>query len=130
MTTIVVGYTPTPPARAALRRAVEESRLRTAELLVINASPGDRYSDPGFAEASELDQVRQLLDTSGVTYEIRQPVRGRDGAEEVLHAAEESGAQLIVIGLRRRTAVGKLLLGSTAQSILLGASCDVLAVKA
>ena len=56
-------------------------------------------------------------------------MRGRDGAEEVLLAVEELDAELVVIGVRRRTAVGKLLLGSTAQSIIMQSTCDVLAVK-
>jgi nucleotide-binding universal stress UspA family protein len=48
----------------------------------------------------------------------------------VLDAAEKYRAELIVIGLRKRTPVGKLIMGSTAQQILLEASCPVLAVKA
>jgi nucleotide-binding universal stress UspA family protein len=47
----------------------------------------------------------------------------------VLLAIEELDAELVVIGVRRRTAVGKLLLGSTAQSIIMQSTCDVLAVK-
>jgi nucleotide-binding universal stress UspA family protein len=47
----------------------------------------------------------------------------------VLSVAEEVSADLVVIGLRRRTPVGKLLMGSVAQRILLGAECAVLAVK-
>ncbi|MEN8584045.1 universal stress protein [Burkholderia sp. RS01] len=53
-----------------------------------------------------------------------------DAANEVLDAAEKYRAELIVIGLRKRTPVGKLIMGSTAQQILLEASCPVLAVKA
>ncbi|WP_166852345.1 universal stress protein [Isoptericola sp. BMS4] len=52
-----------------------------------------------------------------------------DLAEDLVRAAHEASAALIVIGLRRRSPVGKLILGSGAQRILLEAPCPVLAVK-
>jgi len=61
---------------------------------------------------------------------VQQPTAGRDAADEILRIAAEQSATLIVIGIRYRTQVGKLLLGSTAQQVLLEASCPVLAVKA
>jgi nucleotide-binding universal stress UspA family protein len=56
-------------------------------------------------------------------------VRGHEPAEDLINIAEACDADLIVIGLRRRTPVGKLILGSNAQRILLDAPCPVLAVK-
>ncbi len=52
---------------------------------------------------------------------------GRDVAEELADAVAETGAEVLVVGLRRRTAVGRLLLGSAAQRILLTVECPVLA---
>ena len=57
-------------------------------------------------------------------------MRGLDPAEDLINVAEEVSADLIVIGLRRRSPVGKLILGTNAQRILLDAPCPVLAVKA
>ena len=71
----------------------------------------------------------QLAD-SGVEHEVRQLVRGFEPAEDLIGIAETADADLIVIGLRRRSPVGKLILGSNAQRILLDAQCPVLAVKA
>jgi nucleotide-binding universal stress UspA family protein len=62
--------------------------------------------------------------------EVRQLVRGQDVADDLIAVAEEVAADFIVIGLRRRSPVGKLILGSNAQRILLDAPCPVLAVKA
>ena len=128
--TIVVGYVPTPEGDAALRAAVDESRLRDQPLHVVNSSRGDALSDPRFASTDTLDDVRARLDAAGVVYEIEQQVRGHEAADELVTAAERVGASLIVIGLRRRTATGKLITGSQAQRILLDAKCPVLAVKA
>jgi nucleotide-binding universal stress UspA family protein len=74
--------------------------------------------------------VRAELDRAGVEHEVRQLVRGLDPAEDLLGIVEEVKAELIVIGLRRRSPVGKLILGSNAQRVLLDAACPVLAVKA
>jgi nucleotide-binding universal stress UspA family protein len=116
---IVVGYSSRPEGQAALKRALSEARLRGAALVVVNISP-----EPDTAGlAAELA-------TSGVTSEIRTPADVNDSAEELIRTAEMTDADFIVIGLRRRSPVGKLLLGSNAQRVLLDAACPVLAVKA
>ena len=128
--TIVVGYVPTPEGDAALSAAVAESRLRDQPLHVLNSSRGDALADPRFASTGAIESVRARLDAAGVVYELDQPVRGHEAADEVVEAADRIGASMIVIGLRRRTATGKLITGSQAQRILLHAHCPVLAVKA
>ncbi len=116
---IVVGYSAKPEGRAALQRAVSEAKLRGAGLVVVDAS----------AEV-ETDDLAAELAASGVSYQIRTPADVHDSAEELLRTAETTSADFIVIGLRRRSPVGKLLLGSNAQRVLLDAACPVLAVKA
>jgi nucleotide-binding universal stress UspA family protein len=130
--TIVVGYVPRAEGRAALRRAAEEARLRKTRLVVINSNRGGTHLDDEDAveHERELAEVRQRLDAEGIEHEVRQLVRGLDPAEDLIAVANETGADFIVIGLRRRTPVGKLILGSNAQRILLEAPCPVLAVKA
>ncbi len=132
MPTVVVGYVPKPEGRAALRRAAEEARLRGARLVVINSARGGRDFDEEDSVRSEreLDAIRTQLREAGLEAEVRQLVRGMDVAEDLISVAEETRADCIVIGLRRRSPVGKLILGSNAQRILLDAPCPVLAVKA
>ncbi len=132
MTTIVVGYVPKPEGRAALRRAAEEAKIRNARLIVINSSRGGRDYDEDDAVRSEeeLTTVGDQLRTAGIESEVRQLVRGNDVADDLIGVAKETAADFIVIGLRRRSPVGKLILGSHAQRILLDAPCPVLAVKA
>jgi len=129
---IVVGYVATKEGRAALRAAAAEARLRNARLVVINSNRGgkDLDSEEQARYEHELELVRKQLDDEGVEHEVRQLVRGVEPAEDLVKVAEETSAELIVIGLRRRTPVGKLILGSNAQRILLEAPCPVLAVKA
>jgi len=129
---VVVGYVPTKEGRAALRRAAEECLLRRTRLIVINSNRGGKDLDADEATRfdEELRGVQAQLDDVGVEHEVRQLVRGNEPAEDLIAAAEEVQADFIVIGLRRRTPVGKLILGSNAQRILLDAPCPVLAVKA
>jgi nucleotide-binding universal stress UspA family protein len=132
MGTIVVGYVPKAEGKAALRRAAEEARLRNSRLVVVNSHRGGREFDRDDAIESEaqLEEVKHELRDAGVEHEVRQLVRGMDPAEDLVNVATEVGAEFIVIGLRRRSPVGKLILGSNAQRVLLDAPCPVLAVKA
>ena len=132
MGTVVVGYVPKPEGEAALTAAIAEAKLRSSTLVVVNSHRGgDGFDAEKSAKSdAELDAVRKRVEESGVDFEVRQLVRGFEPAEDLIGIAESAGAELIVIGLRRRTPVGKLILGSNAQRILLDAHCPVLAVKA
>ncbi|SCG76531.1 Nucleotide-binding universal stress protein, UspA family [Micromonospora echinaurantiaca] len=127
--TVLVGYVPSPMGEAALRAAVEQARFRDESLLVVNTSRGDAYVDPRFAQEADLDRVVRELTAAGVPHTVRQLVRGRDAAEEIVEIVRTEDVSLVVIGIRHRSPVGKLILGSTAQEILLDAPCPVLAVK-
>ncbi|CAN5812180.1 universal stress protein [soil metagenome] len=129
---IIVGYVPTREGRAALRRAAQEAQLRRTKLIVVNSHRGGRDFDHEEAQRfeDELGQVQHRLDAEGIEHEVRALVRGNEPSEDLIEVAQECDADFIVIGLRRRTPVGKLILGSNAQRILLDSSCPVLAVKA
>ncbi|WP_413449845.1 universal stress protein [Georgenia phoenicis] len=125
--TVVVGYLATPEGEAALETGVAEARRRDARVVVV-ISRRARQEQHADVDA-ELDALRDRLDDAEVAYDVRQLGRGNDVATDLVETAEETRAELIVIGLRRRSPVGKLILGSNAQRILLDAPCPVLAVK-
>jgi nucleotide-binding universal stress UspA family protein len=128
--TIIVGYRPTPEGRAALDRAVDEARHYDARLLVINSAEQPTGSPEPISAERGVDALSQRLAADGIIYEIRQLDLNDDPAEAILSGVSDSAADVIVIGLRRRTPVGKLITGSVAQRVLLEAGCAVLAVKA
>lgn len=130
MTSIVVGYIPTPEGVAAFERAKDEALLRGSRLAVVNTGHEGNYASPSFASPEDLDAIDAELTTAGIDHEVLQPTGGQPAADEILRVAAEQEASLIVIGVRPRTPVGKLLMGSTAQQVLLDARCAVLAVKA
>jgi nucleotide-binding universal stress UspA family protein len=131
MGAVVVGYVAKPEGEAAVVQGIAEAKLRGTNLIVVNSQRGGREYDDDASLRTEHDltALEARLKESGVDHEVRHLVRGFEPAEDLISIAEASGADLIVIGLRRRTPVGKLILGSNAQRILLDAPCPVLAVK-
>lgn len=128
--TILVGYTPTPPARAALAKAVELAQRQQEPLVVVNGSRELGRGDENRLSHDEHEDLDAALVRAGIEFRVVTPHGEDEPAEQVLAAAAEHGADLIVIGMRKRSPVGKLFLGSAAQRILLESTCPVLSVKA
>jgi nucleotide-binding universal stress UspA family protein len=128
--TIVVGYTATPSARAALAHAIDLARRDENRLVVVTGSRERGQRDGRRLDDEQSAELDRLLAESGVEAARVAPETEDEPAEQVLEAAREHDADLIVIGVRRRSPVGKFLLGSAAQRILLEADCPVVAVKA
>lgn len=128
--TIVVGFIPNPQGQAALEQGLAEARLRGGRLLIVNAAGTDAFGDERRVGEEDLSGLQATLQDSGVAYEVRQTGSDQNAAESLVAVAEETAAVLVVIGLRHRSLVGKFLMGSNAQRILLDAPCPVLSVKA
>jgi len=126
--TIVVGYTPNEYGDVALAHGIDQAKKRGSALVVINATKGDSYVDNRFAKKDELADLDVELSSAGVEYDVRQTM-GSDVAEQVLNVVDEVKAELLVIGIRHRSAVGKMLMGSVAQRLLLDSTAPILAVK-
>ncbi|RJS47701.1 universal stress protein [Nocardioides cavernaquae] len=125
---MVVSWSPDDFGRTAIEHAVSEARLRSASLVVVNATRGDSLVDDHYARGSQVEDLRRVLTETAVPFEIRQSM-GSDIADQVLDVAEEVAATLIVVAVHRRSPVGKLIMGSVAQRVILGADCPVIAVK-
>jgi nucleotide-binding universal stress UspA family protein len=125
---IVVAFSPDVYGRAALDHGVAEALLRKTRLVVVNATRGDSLVDTHYAHEDEMQQLETRLRAEGLELAVHRDVVP-DIADAVLDFARQEGATLIVVGVRHRTPVGKMLLGSVAQRVILDASCPVLAVK-
>jgi nucleotide-binding universal stress UspA family protein len=127
---VIVGYRPTPEGRAALDRGVDEARRFGARLVVVNSAEVPTDAPEPISAERGADALSQRLSADGVDHEIRQLDVDDEPADAILSGVSDPAGDLIVIGLRRRSPVGKLITGSVAQQVLLEASCPVLAVKA
>lgn len=128
--TILVAYVPRPEGQAALDKGIEIARERNERLIVVNASPGGQKEDATRADVPDVERIEELLRKTGLEAEFKQFVRGKSAVEEIEEMADALPASLLVIGLRKRSPVGKLIMGSVAQELLLSVSCPVLSVKA
>jgi nucleotide-binding universal stress UspA family protein len=127
--TIVVGSVPTPEGEAALARAGEEARLRAETLVVVSSTRGESGVGPVYPQTSTLMRMVAGLKGDGVEVEVEHRERSTDAADDILSVADAVKASLVVVGLKKRSAVGKLVLGSTAQTVMLRARCSVLGVR-
>jgi len=126
--TVVIGYIPNAYGEAALTLGLQEAQTRHLSVVVVNASRGDALVDKRFVAEGDLAALDQRLTDSGIDHRIHQSV-GVDVGSEIVRAAEESHAELVVIGIRTRSPVGKALMGSVAQTVIMDAPCPVLTVR-
>ncbi|MGN6243360.1 MAG: universal stress protein [Motilibacteraceae bacterium] len=126
---VVVGYTRTSEGVAALRFAVDEARAHDDELTVVHVDETEGTDLPVSLE-QDLDGVEQLLADAGVKGHVLREARGTQVVGRLLDVVDQVDARLLVIGLRRRSPLGKALLGSNSQQLLLQAPCPVVSVRA
>ena len=77
----------------------------------------------------ELEEAKKLFDGDGIQCETKLLVRGMTPGEDLVDFANEQAVDEIIIGIKRRSKVGKLLFGSNAQYIIIKAPCPVVTVK-
>lgn len=128
---VAVVASDSPEGREALVRAVSEANLRGLELVALAVFDTNSVSEED-REATTL-ATEQILTSRGVadaTFSVRVEPDGGDPAGAIVDLVADTGAELLVIGSKRRSAVGKFLMGSTVQRVLLDSPVPVLVVKA
>jgi nucleotide-binding universal stress UspA family protein len=133
MTVALAHQASSPIGRVALREAAREAQLRATDLAVIHVVESVDLDLADAHQASLADEVQEVLLESGLG-EVPWRVELAAGTNDdipgtVLGFARRAGAEILVIGARRRSPVGKFLLGSVTQTIILDADTPVLVVK-
>ena len=131
MEKIVVGYDGSNTGKAALAVAKEQSKAFDAKVFVIESQVGGSDTDAKDIKKGEenLEFAESYLKEQNIPCETHLLVRGVEPGEDIVQFAKDNDADLIIVGVRRRSKVGKLMFGSTAQFVILEAPCPVLTVK-
>lgn len=127
--TVLIGYVPTPVGEAALAAGIEEAAARGDDVVILNSPRRGSTVDITLVGDDEVARLVDAASSQGVAARVDQADHGADIVDTFAAAVERTGARLVVIGLRRRSPVGKLVTGSDAQRLLLELDAPVLAVK-
>jgi nucleotide-binding universal stress UspA family protein len=128
---ILVGYDGTKAADQAMILALKHAEAFNAEVLLITSleqSPTLKKVDIDKAE-SKLEKLKEPFSAAGIPCEARTNVSYQTPGEDLVSLAEKNDIDQIIIGVKNRSKVGKLILGSNAHVIIMTAPCPVLAVR-
>ena len=128
---VAVAHQVSTTSHLALTEAVREAAMRQTDLAVLHVVESLDLDIAAANRSGISDEVERALDETGleVSWQVHLATGEVDTAGAVLSLAQEVGAEILVIGARRRTPVGKFLLGSVTQSIILDADIPVVVVK-
>ena len=128
---ILVAYDGTKEAKEAVRVASMHAKAFNGRILLAFSMVGGPEIPRAEVERAEkeLDSQAIALKEEGVECETLLSVRGLETGEDIIRIAEEKTAGEIIMGVQRKSKVGKLLFGSTAQYVILNASCPVVTVR-
>ena len=128
---ILVAFHDTEVSRAALQLAREHARIFNAKVFIITSMEGgdeETAEDIKKAEAA-LQKAAQFMAEENVECETHQVVHGKSPGEDIVWFAQDNQIDLIFVGIEKKSKAQKLLLGSTAQYVILKSPCPVTTVK-
>ena len=128
---ILVGYDGSNSAKDALNLAKKHAAAFNASVTIVTSLTGGSVTHAVEVEhaTEDLEEAKKLFDGDGIQCETKLLVRGMTPGEDLVDFANEQAVDEIIIGIKRRSKVGKLLFGSNAQYIIIKAPCPVVTVK-
>ena len=128
---ILVGLDGSNSSKEALKLAKEHAKTFNAKIELVTSMEKGTETQQKEIEQDEHDlgNEKKLLEKDGISCQTHLLIRGMTPGEDIVEFAEQNEVDEIVIGVRRRSKVGKLVFGSTAQYVILNAHCPVVTVK-
>ena len=128
---ILVGIDGSNTSREALKLAIKTAGAYKSDLLAVTSKATGTADENEEIRAAEktLAEIKAEAENAGLNCGTHLLIRGNSAGEDLVEFAREQGVDLVVVGIKRRSRVGKILMGSTAQYVILRAPCPVLTVK-
>ncbi len=129
--TVAVAHQISATARSALTHAVQEAQYRDTDLAVLHVVDSALDADREDAyRAGVSDEIERAVGAdSGIQWKLHVRTGSGDVGEAIVDLTERLRPDLLVLGARRRSPMGKALMGSVAQTIILQVNVPVLVVK-
>jgi len=129
--TVAVAHQVSSTSRIALAEAAREAAMRHTDLAVLHVVESLDLDIAAANRSGISDEVERALADGGldVAWELYLATGEENVASAILSLIDDVGAEVLVIGARRRSPVGKFLLGSVTQTLILQADLPVLVVK-
>ncbi len=127
----LVAFDGSPSSVEALELAKHQALLRGSHIYLVTSMVGGSKEKPeAISEANfNLEEAGSALQAAGVSCETHQLVRGLSPGEDIVKFAADNAVDFIFIGVEKKSRTQKILLGSTAQYVILKAGCPVVTVK-
>ncbi|MEW5909194.1 MAG: universal stress protein [Thermodesulfobacteriota bacterium] len=128
---IMVGLDETTVSQKILDVAKMHAKAFGADVeLVISMETGDEEDQERIKRAEEdLEKKKKVLESQKIRCNTHLLIRGLTPGEDLVQFAKEKDVEEVIVGVRRKSKVGKLVFGSTAQYVILHAHCPVVSVK-
>ena len=129
---IMVAYDGSVEAKDALKLAQKHLASFGGKIAVVKSVTRKQPLDHSMIQAAEEElerEIRNQLNGNKTSYSTHLVVSSNSTGKNIIWFAEIGEVDEIIIGARKRSKVGKLLLGSTAQYVILHAPCPVISIK-
>ena len=126
---LLVGFDGSNSGKEAVNLAKKRGKIFSAEIIVIASMEKGTDNDEIAKVNQHLTWAKKSLEETGLKCESQLLIRGNSPGEDIVKFAEDNQVDEIIVGVKRRSKVGKILMGSTAQYVILKAHCPVLTVK-
>ncbi len=128
---IVVAYRRSKLSMKMIEKAIEHAKIFNGKVFLVTSLQGGSKQDIQEVDDAKdgLDHAKDVVEKEGISCETHLLVHGLSPGEDIVDFAKEIEADEIIVGVQKKSKVGKFLMGSTAQHIILSAHCPVIAVK-